>query len=399
MASDFAQPSQPRLLRRRPMIKAGLAAAALAGTGGYLFPGVVRAAGTAAHGKIVLDWQPWRVGWGPGWDQIFYEATAPYRASHPGIDIKVDVSTGTGSNDTANIPAILSGTGPDVYSGYIPEPMIEGGYNLDIAPYLHEFNVDTSQFDAGQYSKYVKAGAVYGLPAELSTSAVAIDLTVLDSAGLPYPDRQWDYRAAERLWRAVAKPNHNPNKAVWGFQYWGQMANFLPAQYYFSGWGASIASYNWSPKCGLDDPKALAFGNWFMPLVADNVITWIFGNGNWPQQIVCGFAGSWMLPQFAPLRSLKWDFWPQPYWPTGTTAYAGNDYYAIPVSTKHPKEAAEFMIWLTTDPVWQRAMMRLQLVLPPSRQLWPEWASFVRAVAPVPRSGGTACRSRCCPPT
>ena len=103
MASEFAQPSQSRLLRRRPMIKAGLAAAALAGAGGSLFPGVVRAAGTAAHGKIVLDWQPWRVGWGPGWDQIFYEATAPYRASHPGIDIKVEAASGKIDHDGVTV--------------------------------------------------------------------------------------------------------------------------------------------------------------------------------------------------------------------------------------------------------------------------------------------------------
>ena len=111
-------------------------------------------------------------------------------------------------------------------------------------------------------------------------------------------------------------------------------------------------------------------------------MVWLGAAPPWPQQLVCGFAGSWTLPQFATQRSVKWDFWPQPAWPTGTSAYGGNDYYAVPISSKHPAEAAEFMIWLTTSTVWQRTMMRLQLVLPPSRNLWPDWTTFVRSVAP-----------------
>ena len=73
---------------------------------------------------------------------------------------------------------------------------------------------------------------------------------------------------------------------------------------------------------------------------------------------------------------------PQPRWPTGTSAYAGNDYYAVSRTTKQPDLAAAFAIWLTTSPEWQRSLMGLQLVVPPSSALWTEWAQVVKAVAP-----------------
>jgi hypothetical protein len=371
---------------RRQVVRAGIGGAALAIWMAADAGGVAPAAAAApalGHGKIVLDWQPWRVGWGPGWDGIFYDATAPFRAQHPGVDIRVDVSTGPSSNDGAVVSAILAGAGPDVYSGFGPTKMIEGGYNLDLAPFLREYNVDTSQFDAGQYAKYVTNNGVFALPAELSTSAVAVNLTALDQMGLSYPAAQWDYQAAEKLWRSVARPSSVPNKSVVGFAFWGQKASWLAGDFYLRGWGASAAAGNYSSKSGLDTPEALRFANWWFPLAQDGVISWLGVAPPWPQQVVCGFAGSWMLPQFATqYRGLKWDFWPQPIWPTGTSAYAGNDYYAVSVTTRYPQLAAEFAIWLTTSRAWQESMMRLQLVLPPTKSFWPEWAQFVGTVAP-----------------
>lgn len=375
-----------RWSRRRAL---GLGAAgALATAGAWALAGCsgsgggATAAPTAAKPQTVLVWAPWRVGWGKGWESVFYAATQPFRTAHPGVDIRIDIGGSNGSNDGGLIPAIIAGTAPDVYSGYGPTKMIEGGYNLNLAPYLKTQNVDTSVFDQGEYVKFVRDDGVWALPAELSTSAVAVNLTMLDNLGASYPDKQWDYQAAATLWRSVSSPSSTPSKRRVGFVYWGQKAAWQPGDFFLKGWGASAAAANFSSKSGLDTPQALAFAQWWFPLVQEGAITWNGSAPAWPAQVACGFAGSWSLPNFAQQNGVKWDFWPQPKWPTGTSAYAGNDYYAVSATTKQPELAATFAFWLATDVTWQRSMMQLQLVLPPSSKLWSEWIDVVKAVAP-----------------
>ncbi len=386
MQIDLVAPRGEQLRRRTVLRSAVHVASAV--VGGALMSacaGLSAPAPESIAEKVILIWSPWRVGWGSGWEALFYEATAPFRAAHPGVDIRVDVSTGTGSGNYTGVAAqIIAGSGPDVYSGFTPTPMIEGGYNLNLLPYLKLHAVDTTLFDAGQYAKYVsESGEVFALPAELSTSAVPVNLGVLDALGLPYPDPEWTYQQAATLWSATTVRSTAPGKRRYGFQFWGQKARGLPGDYYLRGWGASAAMRNYSAHCGLSTPEALTFAQWWYPLVVDGVMM----QGGSPltftnQQSVSGFAGSWQLPTYAGLRSFKWDFWPQPRWPTGTSSYAGNDYYAVNANTRHPTEAAAFIVWLTTSTDWQRAMMRLQLVIPPTRPFWAEWVDFVRSVAP-----------------
>jgi len=368
---------------RRQVLRVGAVAALTAGAALAGCGRPSQAAGPApSNPRITLVWAPWRVAWGTGWDAVFLEAAQPFLAANPGVDLVIDVSTGTGSNDSGTIPLIIAGTAPDVYSGFGPTKMIEGGYNLDLTSYLKDQNVDTSVWDAGQFEKYVRDGHVWALPAELSTSAVAINEGMLDSAGLAYPDPQWDYTAAAALWAAVTTKTADAAKNVTGFVYWGQKASWLPGDFYLRGWGASAAQSNYSALCGLASPAALTFANWWFPQAQRGSVVWNGTAPSWPQQVACGFAGSWTLPTYADLTSVKWDFWPQPAWPTGTSSYAGNDYYAVSATTKHADLAAALAIWLTTDVQWQHRMIALQLVVPPSSKLWPIWEQVVKTVAP-----------------
>lgn len=347
--------------------------------------GVLSACARATHAplpqpvrtRLQIVWQPWRVGWAKGWDHIFHDATAPFRKAHPGVDISVQAPTAW-SDDGLVLSQILAGVGPDVYSGFGPTVLIEAGANLDLAPHLKQHNVDTALFDQGQFAIYQKNGGVFALPAELSINAVAVNLSVVDALGLPEPTDHWTYQEAQSLWSAVARRGAKPR---FGHSVWGP-----PALYMWKGWGASIADGYWSPRCALGSAEAAAFGEWYYPLVRAGVIAAAapgepssFVNGG----IVCPTWGSWMLPQAAlSLGGLKWRFYPYPRWPQGSSSRTGQDYYAVNVHTKQPALAAEFAIWLTTSKAWSESLMRLQLVLPPQKAYWADWASLVEAVAP-----------------
>ena len=369
------------VLRRSALAAAGvtiLAPTALAACG----PIAGQSRPTAAKPRTTLVWQPWRVGWAKSWTGVFQQALTPFLKAHPGVDIVIDVGDGPVSNDGAVLAAILAGAGPDVYSGFAPAKMIEAKVNLDLAPYLRRYNVDTHTFDAGQFAKFSANGGVYALPAELSTSAVAINLSLLDQLGIPYPARDWDYREAASLWQRTTKASNSPSGRRVGFTFWGQKAPWLPGEFYWRGWGASVVQGAYSTKCALDGREALAFAQWWYPLMHSGVAVWLGAAPPWPQQVACGFAGSWSLPLFAQQTTVKYDFWPQPRWPTGTTAYAGNDYYAVSRTTHQPDLAAGFAIWLATSKAWAQSITRMQLVLPPARSGWDQWQSVVRSVAP-----------------
>ncbi len=372
---------RPGVPRRRALAAAGvtiLAPAALAACG----PAAGLARPTAAKPRTTLVWQPWRVGWASSWTGVFQQALAPFLKAHPGVDIVIDVGDGPVSNDAAVLAAILAGAGPDVYSGFAPAKMIEAKVNLDLAPYLRRFNVDTHTFDAGQFAKFTTNGGVYALPAELSTSAVVLNLSLLDQLGIPYPAGDWDYREAASLWRRTTKASNTASGRRVGFTFWGQKAAWLPGDFYWRGWGASVAQGGYTTKCALDSHEATAFAQWWYPLMHAGVVSWLGAAPPWPQQVACGFAGSWSLPMYAQQTSVKYDFWPQPRWPTGTTAYAGNDYYAVSRTTHQPELAASFAIWLATSKDWADSLTRMQLVLPPTRGSWEQWQAVVRAVAP-----------------
>lgn len=140
--------------------------------------------------------------------------------------------------------------------------------------------------------------------------------------------------------------------------------------------------------CGRATPAALRFANGWFPLVEQGAVVWSGAAPRWPTNVVSNFAGRWQLPAYAALGSVQWSFWPQPAWPTGTPAYAGRHFYAVPRTSRHPQHAAAFAVWLTTDTAWQHSLMALQLVVPPSSRLWGAWVETVPAIAP-PLKGKT----------
>jgi ABC-type glycerol-3-phosphate transport system substrate-binding protein len=356
---------------------AGTVAAVWAGTaGGCRSASTAPAVPTPSRPTVRLVWQPWRVGWGKGWDQVFYEATQSFRNQHPGIDIVIDpaVASHSWSDDGFVVTQILSGTAPDVFSGFGPENLVENGYLLDLTASLRAANFDLSVFDKAQVDHYHRGTGLYALPAELSTTALAVNLDILDQLGLAYPDPHWDFQQASDLWvRSTVR-----GKRV-GATFWSEGGN-CPGNYYWQGWSTDLVDAADPARCIADRQPSLAFADWFYDLYSAGAAAFSgdFATG----RATCATTGSWTLPTAATQwRAIKYDFYPYPSWPSGQTAYAGRDYYAVPINAPHPEEAATFLIWLMSVE-WQRTMMQLQLVIPSIRTLWQEWATVVRQVAP-----------------
>lgn len=373
----------PAAPTRRQMLSGGAAAVVTSAAALVAACGPATPARTAApaptNPKTTLWWQPWRVGWGKGWDQIFYDSTAPFRKENPSIDVRIDVSNSGSSDDNWVATQILTGTGPDVFSGYSPEGLIEKGYVLDITAAVRKANFDLGVFDKGQLELYRRPNGLFALPAELSTSCMAVNEGILDDAGFDYPQPGWSYTDAAQLWQRLTVTG---KKSRVGTTFWAEGSDFA-GPYFWKGWGADIIDPTDNHKAALASPAGIAFVEWLFPLVKAGVIGWGGGGSDLTTgKSATTTLGSWKLPYVATAwHGLKWDFYPNPVWPTGETAYAGRDYYAVASTSKHPDEAMTLLLWLMSSE-WQRSMMQLQLVVPSIRALWTEWVGTVGQIAP-----------------
>ncbi len=286
---------------------------------------------------------------------------------------------------------ILGGGGastPDVFGLYEAEDFIEENLLLDLAPAIKSAGVDLRQFQAGQLGFFTPpGGSIFGLPAEISTTCVLVSLDAVNRAGIATPANDWSQTEAVQFWTDLLANGGNAayGTSVWGNQ-WG--ANGLPGEYMWQSYGASMGNGNFGTKSGLDTSAALSFANWFYPLVQKKVIapasvstTDAFNDGQLGTTTLGSWQLFWLVTQMTGVQN--YDFWPNPVGPVGhSTTYAGHDFNGVSIATKHPNEAAEFLIWLATSQDWAESMIKLQLVIPPSSTYLERWVSGVRQVAP-----------------
>ncbi len=172
---------------RRQLIKTGLVASVGTSAAAWALSACGPAKPAPSNAKIVLQWAPWNVGWKSSYNSIFYEYTKAFREQNPGVDISVMTPPGDGPIE-AGIEAGGGSTVPDVFGSYGAASYIEGNLVLDLAPYIKEYNVDLSQFQASQMGFVTPPGGhIYGLPAEISTNAILVSLDAVNTAGVTAP--------------------------------------------------------------------------------------------------------------------------------------------------------------------------------------------------------------------
>jgi multiple sugar transport system substrate-binding protein len=120
----------------------------------------------------------------------------------------------------------------------------------------------------------------------------------------------------------------------------------------------SINGQSW--KVSINNPQAQQVASYWQNLINKKLVKTDpdFTNG-WYHDLQTGglaswFSGVWgagILEQNAPQTSGKWRVAPMPQWQAGQTVYGnwGGSTTVVFKSSKHPKEAAQFAIWLNSN--------------------------------------------------
>jgi multiple sugar transport system substrate-binding protein len=387
---------------RRATLRAALAAAGVwatevvlgaCGPGGPR-PGTVAgsqagAAPTGGSAPVTLQWAEWG-GWpaygGPHWQEFVRPAADYFEQQHPGIRLQLVPPGGGGSF----LPAILAGTAPDVFQDWAIGLYRAAGAVLPLDPYLRRDNLDVSLWSPGQMYAMRDEQGIQFLPCYVHVTTMAVNLSILDNLGLPYPDPGWTYEEAARLFRSCARDVNGKRQYGVALYFNGQdMGDPHSMRTYVFHWFGGAEAAPDRLTCRVAEPASYAGVQWVDELRWDNVLSPNEGSADL-QNIAFVEAGSNALVRNLQNWSnkFKWTFFPMPHFPAGQYSFEATDFYAINAGTKHPDEAWTLLRWLAADPYWSRYCMHYLLRTPSLVSLWEEYAKTVEAVAPVVQGKG-----------
>ena len=349
-----------------------------------------RAHPTATNNPTVLHVQPLVEGGLHSAATAEAAVVAAFENAHPGVRVQMSDPAGT----TAILKAIAAGQGPDVFWDYHYAPYLEKSALLGLDEFLSRDNVDADLWSAAQMTTFrVSTSAVSGtfaLPCFFGTQVYAVNLADFDSKGITRPDPNWTYGDFAATARKLAGTGQNGQRHYGAEMQWYQdQTGDGEIRWLFNAFhGAYIDGTGMNLQ--IASPESIAAGQWIY-----EELLWLktaqerqsgqsaaqFASG----QVTMATIGNWGLKSLVQSvkPTLDFDFLPFPIFPAGRTAFGTDDFYAISATTKQPELAWQFLKWLSAEPDWQRAQIRLQLLSPALNALWPEWVEAVQGAAPA----------------
>ncbi len=312
----------------------GMLTLALAGCGG----------GASSSGPVQLTFWSWVPG--------LQDQVNAFNQSHPDIKVNLqNVGSGTAQYNKLKV-ALRAGTGaPDVVQieyQYIPTFSALNAL-LDLSQY--GANDVKSQFVPWTWSQVSAGSAVYAIPQDSGPMGFMYRKDILDKYNLPVP-QTWDQFAQE------AATLHQDNPSLY-------LANFTsdPGSFFGLLWQSGAHPFTvdgTKVNVNFTSPEALRVANLWGNLLSSGALSPLDSyTSDWNTALANGAIASWMAGAWgpgvvqpaAPSSSGQWRVAEMPQWTAGNHVdgnYGGST-DAVIKSTKHPKEATEFAIWLNTN--------------------------------------------------
>lgn len=302
------------------------------------------------------------------WVPHLQDEVTMFNKSHPDIQVKL-VNAGQGAAEYTKLrTALKAGSGaPDVVQvefQYIPTFTTIKGL------------VDISQYGASALAKdYVpwtwaqvsEGSKVWAIPQDSGPMGLLYRKDILDKYGIAVPKTWAQFaQAATKLHRADPKAylaNFAANDGGW-------LTGLL--------WQAGSRPFNvngTTVRIKIDDAGALKVANFWQKLVRSGAVSpapdftnaWYTGlnNGTYAGWVTAAW-GPVFLQGLAAKTSGKWRAAPMPQWTAGANVSAnwGGSTDAVTVQSSHPKEAAEFAIWLNHDAKSAHMLATKQFLFP-----------------------------------
>ncbi|WP_454811178.1 ABC transporter substrate-binding protein [Paenarthrobacter nitroguajacolicus] len=332
---------------RRQLLGAGLGTAAMGLLTGCATPGTqsVNAAPTipAAGEPVRLTYWAWL--------KDFQKVADVWNAANPNIQVDVVWIPGGNNGGYQKLySALAAGGGPDlaqVEFRSIPEFMLVNGL-VDVSRY--GANDHAHLYDPTLWKQVSYTGGVYGIPQDAGPMGMFYQPAILDKVGGSTPTTWDEWAALAAELRAVdSYLDCFPISDASPFASFAGQAGAQWLRPEEDGWvinmtdDATLNTARFFDKAIDDDLVTTAYGafspGWFAAAAKGGIASTI--TGSWGDALVQGVSGS----------EGKWRAAPMPTWgDTGFgSSYLGGSTAAVLANSKHPREALEFAVWMTTS--------------------------------------------------
>ena len=332
--------------RRRILAGAALATVAVIGLASCASGADSSSSGSDSGEPVELTFQSWV----PNIDQ----AVDAFNEAHDDIHVTLEtITAGPDGGYAKMFSAVQAGNPADVAQvGYdaIPEFLVNGALE-DITEHVGDAGDDFTEW---QWETGVFDDRVYAVPQASGPLGQFYRKDIFDSLGLAAPTTWDEYYEAAKAIRAS-----DPNRYIAAFAF-NQAPWLIGLSQQGGGEWFTVDGDAW--KVAIDDEETLKVAEFWQKLIDEdlvkieadfssewnadmqngNVASWI--SGSWADAIVRGTApdtaGSWAVASM-------------PQWGEGDTVsatWAGGSANVVLKGSAHPGEAAEFALWLNSDP-------------------------------------------------
>jgi multiple sugar transport system substrate-binding protein len=334
-------------ISRRQLLGLGVTAGATAMLAGCATPGTasVNTLPTipAADGPVKLQYWAWL----KGLDQV----TALYNESQSRVQVEtVFIPGGNVGGYQKLYSALAAGAGPDIAQvelRSLPEFLLANGV-VDLKRYGAEQYADL--YDPTLWNQVSYTDGIYAIPQDSGPMGMFYQPAVFDTVGAAVPTT-WDE------WAAVGAELKGAGVLMDSFP----LADASLFAAYATQAGASwLRAEDDGWVIDMTDEATLTVARFFDKAIDDGIVTTAYGaytpawfsaasagtiasvaTGSWGDALIQGVSGA----------EGKWKCAPLPTWPTGyASSFLGGSTAAILANSKHPQEALDFAVWMTTTP-------------------------------------------------
>jgi multiple sugar transport system substrate-binding protein len=288
--------------------------------------------------------------WVPNIDQ----AVDAFNEAHDDIHVSLEtITAGPDGGYAKMLSAVQAGNPADVAQvGYdaIPDFLVNGALE-DITEYVAD---DADRFTDWQWQTGVFDDHVYSIPQASGPLGQFYRKDLFDSLGLAAPTTWEEFYEAAKAIRAS-----DPDRYIAAFAF-----NQAPWLIGLSqqGGGEWFATEGDAWKVGIADESTLKVAEFWQKLIDEDLVKVEADfSSEWNADIQNGNVASWISGSWAdaivrgtaPDTAGSWAVAPMPQWSDGETVsatWAGGSANVVLKGSEHPQEAAEFALWLNSDP-------------------------------------------------
>jgi multiple sugar transport system substrate-binding protein len=329
--------------RRRRGV-AGIAIAAVA---------VLGLASCASGGESAASDEPVELtfqSWVPNIDR----AVDAFNEQHDDIHVTLEtITAGPDGGYAKMLSAVQAGNPADVAQvGYdaIPEFLVNDALE-DLTDHVGDAG---DRFTEWQWETGVFDERVYAIPQASGPLGQFYRKDIFDSLGLSAPTTWDEYYEAAKAIRAS-----DPDRYIAAFAF-NQAPWLIGLSQQGGGEWFAVEGDAW--KVGIDDEETLKVAEFWQKLIDEDLVKIEADfSSEWNADIQNGNVASWISGSWAdaivrgtaPDTAGSWAVAPMPQWNEGETVsatWAGGSANVVLKGSEHPEEAAEFALWLNSEP-------------------------------------------------